>query len=190
MTDIPASPPADERPALERPRKAAGADDVALTALYEEHRSEVLGFLVRMTRDVEAAEDILQETFISLIREARAGRMPDRVRPWLYRTASNAAISRARRRASLTRLLPRLLDRGEPARPEGEMLRVERTSELHVALAALDPVGRAALLLAAQGFAGHEIAESIGRTDGATRTLMCRARIQLRQLLEAAEGRS
>jgi hypothetical protein len=45
-------------------------------------------------------------------------------------------------------------------------------------------------LLAAQGFDGREIAASIGRTEGATRTLMCRSRIKLRLLLEAAEGQS
>ncbi len=182
--------PADHRPALERPRKGGRADDLTLAALYEEHRSEVLGFLVRMTRDPEAAEDILQETFISLIDEAHAGRMPDRVRPWLYRTSSNEAISRSRRRARLTRLLPRLLDRREPARPEGETLRIERDSELHAALATLEPDGRVALLLAAQGFAGSEIAASIGRTEGATRTLMSRSRVRLRLLLETAEGQS
>ncbi|HET9083219.1 MAG TPA: sigma-70 family RNA polymerase sigma factor [Candidatus Limnocylindrales bacterium] len=180
--------PAEGRPALERPRRGGHADDLTLAALYEEHRSEVFGFLVRMTHDREAAEDVLQETFISLIGEARAGRMPDRVRPWLYRTASNAAISRSRRRARLTRLLPRLVDRREPGPPEGEFLRIERDSELHAALATLGPAGRAALLLAAQGFEGSEIAASIGRTEGATRTLMCRARIQLRQLLDASEG--
>jgi RNA polymerase sigma factor (sigma-70 family) len=116
--------------------------------------------------------------------------MPERVRPWLYRAASNAAISRSRRRTSLTRLLPRLLERAEPARPEGETLRVERDAELHLALATLEPDGRAALLLAAQGFDGREIAASIGRTEAATRTLMCRSRIKLRLLLEAAEGQS
>ena len=182
--------PAEQRVALERPRRGGRADDLTLTALYEEHRSAILGFAFRMTRDREAAEDILQETFISLIGEARAGRMPDRIRPWLYRTASNAAISRSRRRATLIRLLPRLVDRSEPIRPESETLRVERDSELHIALAALAPDGRAALLLAADGFAGSEIATSIGRTEGATRTLMCRARIQLRQLLDAAEGQA
>lgn len=182
--------PAERRVAIERPRRAGRADDLTLTALYEEHRSEILGFLFRMTRDREAAEDILQEIFISLIGEARAGRMPDRIRPWLYRTASNAAISRSRRRATLARLLPRLVDRREPIRPEGETLRVERDTELHIALAALAPDGRAALLLAAHGFAGSEIATSIGRTEGATRTLMCRARVQLRQLLDAAEGQA
>ena len=178
---------ADERPALERPRRSAPADEAALTATYEEHRSDVLAFLVRMTRDREAAEDVLQDTFIRLVTESQAGRMPDNVRAWLYRVAANGAISRTRRRLTLNRLLPRLLERPEPERPEGEYLRSERESELHTALASIEPHARAALLLAAQGFAGYEIAASIGRSEAATRTLMCRSRVQLRLLLEAAE---
>ena len=176
----------DQPPALERPRSSR-ADEATLTALYEEHSSEILGFLVRMTRDRGAAEDVLQETFVSLISESRAGKMPDLVRPWLYRTATNAVISRSRRRLALARLLPRLLDRREPEQPEAESLRLERESDLHAALARLVPDARAALLLAAQGFAGADIALAIGRSEGATRTLMCRAREDLRHELEAAE---
>jgi RNA polymerase sigma-70 factor (ECF subfamily) len=182
--------PAEVQPALERLHLAGRVDDATLTALYEAHRAELFGFLVRMTRDREAAEELLQDTFIRLIREGRAGRMPDEVRPWLYRVAANAAISRGRRGAVWGRLVPRLLDQREPARPETEFLRTERDAELHRALAGLAPDARAALLLAAQGFDGHEIAASIGRTEGATRTLLCRSRAHLRLVLEAAEGGS
>jgi RNA polymerase sigma-70 factor (ECF subfamily) len=189
VTDLPESTaPDDAQPALERLRRGAHPDELALTALYEAHRAELLGFLLRMTRDREAAEDLLQETFIRLIKEVRAGRAPDTVRPWLYRVAANAAISRSRHGAVWNRLLPRLVDRREPVRPESELLRAERETELHTALAELPPDGRAALLLAAQGFDGHEIAASIGRTDGATRTLLCRSRVQLRLVLEADKG--
>jgi RNA polymerase sigma-70 factor (ECF subfamily) len=178
----------DARPALERPRTGGHADEATLTAIYEERRAELFGFLLRMTRDPDVADDILQDTFIRLIQEARAGRMPDEVRAWLYRVAANAAISRGRRGQALHRLLPRLVDRREPVRPESEALRVERADDLGVALAELAPDGRAALVLAAQGFTGREIADSLGRTEGATRTLMCRARIQVRHRLEAEEG--
>ncbi len=181
--------PDDEQPALERARPVARADEAELAAIYETRRGELLAFLVGMTRDLDEAEDLLQETFVTLVREARAGRMPDDVRPWLYRVAANAMISRRRRFATWTRLVPRLLDRNEPERPEGEALRSERDAELHAALARLAPERRAALLLAARGFAGHEIAAAIGRSDGATRTLMCRARLELRGILEPAEGR-
>jgi RNA polymerase sigma-70 factor, ECF subfamily len=180
----------DALPAVERLRGGTRPGEAALTALYEAHRAELLGFLVRMTRDREAAEDLLQETFVRLIREARAGRMPDDVRPWLYRVAANAAISRSRHGAVWTRLVPRLVDHREPAVPDREYLRTERDAELHGALASLPVDGRAALLLAAHGFSGHQIAASIGRTEGATRTLMSRSRAQLRLVLEAAEGQS
>ena len=189
MTDTPESTAPDEaQPALERLHGGTRADEVTFTALYEAHRAELFGFLIRMTHDREVAEELLQDAFIRLIREARAGRMPDEVRPWLYRVAANAAISRARHGAVWTRLVPRLLDRRQPASAEGEFLRTERDAELHTALAGLPADARAALLLAAQGFGGHEIAASIGRTEGATRTLMSRSRAQLRLVLESAEG--
>jgi RNA polymerase sigma factor (sigma-70 family) len=181
--------PDEPSPALERARPAARADEAELATIYEERRGELFAFLVGMTRDAEVAEDLLQDTFLRLIREARAGRMPDDVRPWLYRVAANAAIDRGRRGASLARLLPRLLDRSDPPRPESEFLRAERDAELHAALGRLAPDRRAALLLAARGFSGTEVAGLIGRTDGATRTLLCRARLELRGVLEATEVR-
>jgi RNA polymerase sigma factor (sigma-70 family) len=189
VTELPETATPDETPpALERLDLAGRVDESALAALYEAHRGELLGFLVRMTRDREAAEELLQDAFIRLIREARAGRMPDDPRAWLYRVVANAAISRGRHGAVWTRLVPRLLDRRQPASPEGEFLRTERDAEVHAAMAGLAPDARAALLLAAQGFDGREIAASIGRTEGATRTLMSRSRAQLRLVLEAAGG--
>lgn len=191
MTDASETTATDEgQPDLEQLRLSRRVDDTALTALYEAHRGELFGFLVRMTRDREVAEELLQDAFIRLIREARAGRMPDQVRPWLYRVAANAAISRSRHGSVWTRLAPRLLDRREPDRPDSEFLRTERDIELHRALAGLAPDARAALLLAAQGFSGQEVAASIGRTEGATRTLMSRSRAQLRLILDAPEGGS
>ncbi len=181
--------PDDPPPALERARPAARAGEAELTAIYEQRRGELFAFLVGMTRDAEVAEDLLQDTFLRLVREARAGRMPDQVRPWLYRTAANAAVDRGRRGAVLGRLLPRLLSREEPPQPEAEALRSERDAELHAALAHLAPDRRAALLLAARGFSGQEVASLLGRTDGATRTLLCRARLELRAVLETAEVR-
>lgn len=191
VTDLPESTTPDEaQPPMARLGMGAESDEIVLTALYEAHRAELFAFLIRMTRDREAAEDLLQEVFIRMIREARAGRMPDHVRAWLYRAASNAAISRSRRDAVWGRLMPRLVDRREPAAPETEALSAERTSELHAGLAELLPDARAALLLAAQGFDGHEIAASIGRSEGATRTLLCRSRVRLRLVLESAEDQT
>ena len=43
-------------------------------------------------------------------------------------------------------------------------------------------------MLAAHGFSGREVAEAIGRSELATRTLLCRARLRLRERLESTEG--
>ncbi len=189
MTDLPeATSPDDPQPTIERLQSGVRSDELALSTVYQAHRAELFAFLVRMTRDRETAEDLLQDTFIRLINEARAGRMPEAIRPWLYRVAANAAISRSRRGTAWTRLIPRLVDQREPERPESDLLRSERNRELRAAMADLAPDGRAALLLAAHGFNGQEIAVAIGRTEGATRTLLCRSRVRLRLVLEAEEG--
>lgn len=46
---------------------------------------------------------------------------------------------------------------------------------------------RTALLLAAHGFSGREVAEALGRTELATRSLICRARLRLREHLGGTE---
>jgi RNA polymerase sigma factor (sigma-70 family) len=179
--------PDEPPPAVERARPTGRADEASLAAVYAERRGELLAFLVGMTRDPEVAEDLLQDTFVRLIREARAGRMPENVRAWLYRVAANAAIDRGRRGAALGRLLPRLFSRDDPPAPESEALRSERDAELHAALARLVPDRRAAVLLAARGFSGAEVASLLGRSELATRALLCRARLELRGILDQAE---
>lgn len=187
MSDISAPAAPEGPPSLERARIVGHAAETELAALYAERRGELLAFLVGMTRDPEAAEDILQEAFLRLVREARAGRMPDQPRAWLYRVAANAAIDRGRRGQTLVRFLPRLFSRDEPDAPEDAALRAERDAELHAALGRLSADRRAALLLAARGFSGAEVAALLGRSEPATRTLLCRARLELRGLLDPAE---
>ena len=61
----------------------------------------------------------------------------------------------------------------------------EASSALAAALGTLPEVTRTALLLAASGYPGAEIAAAIGRSDTATRTMMSRARLKLRGSLAA-----
>ena len=166
--------------------------DHAVVEAWRAHHGELYGFLSRSTRDPAAAEDLLQETFLRLTQEARAGRMPGLVRPWLFRVAGNLAISRARRGSTALRWLHRQADPDSRTAesPESRTVRHEEATDMATALAGLSPDARAALLLASEGFSGVEIAAAIGRTDGATRTLMCRARLRLRSELASRGGRS
>jgi len=168
-----------------------GAVEAFVTAAWADHHAEVHAFLVRTTRDPGVAEDLLQEAYLRLTREGRSGRPPTNVRAWLYRVGSNLAVSRGRRVSAALRGLVRMGGSASTADahevPETGYLRREGRAELMAALDRLSSDARAALLLSSEGFTGAEIAAAIGRSELATRTLLCRARVQIRQHLESVE---
>lgn len=160
-----------------------------VTHAYETHQRELFGFALRSARDREAAAELVQETFLRLISALRAGQEPSNIRAWLYRVCANLAVSRARRIAVADRWLPRLLRSDTTAGPETEYLRAEGDRRLTAALDQLSNTERTALMLAARGFSGREIAAAIGKHESATRGLLFRARLRLRQRLDAEEER-
>ena len=174
-------------------RMASRQADDYVTAAYEAHHREVYSFLARTLRDDGEAEDLLQETFLRLSREVRANRVPDQLRGWLFQVAANLATSRFRRRGVVRRWLDRFgaseTETPIAPSPEAQMLGRERFAEMEEVLRRLPEASRTALLLAAEGFSGAEIARAIGRSENATRTLLCRARQHIREELEGPEAR-
>jgi len=172
--------------------RAAATAEAFVRLAFESYHEELYGFLRRTTGDEAVAQDLLQETFLRLMREARAGRPADQTRAWLYRVATNLAISRARRGRTVLGWLGRLAlthPRDIAAESaEAGVLRQERSRALEAALALIGADARSALILSGQGFSGAEIARTIGRSEAATRTLMSRARVQLRHIIETQEG--
>ena len=157
---------------------------------YESFHTEIFSFAMRGTRERSAAEDATQEAFIRLLREARDHRVPDDARAWLYRVVSNLLISGGRRATVAQRWRIAIARRDTPFQPspEATVMRRERRDAVQVALDAMSPDARTALLLAANGFKGREIADALGRTELATRALLCRARTHLRSTLDAPDG--
>jgi len=170
---------------LVRDRAPFASGDVV--AAYEAHQRELYSFALASTRSPEAAEDVVQEAFLRLVRTLSDGRPPTNTRAWLYRVSANLIISRARRRSVAEHWLPFLFGPETAPGPEQEYLRREDERRLGVALDGLSAIERTALILASRGFAGREVAATIGRSEAATRTLLCRARHKLRALVEQEE---
>jgi RNA polymerase sigma factor (sigma-70 family) len=162
--------------------------DLIVTEAYEAFQADVYSFALHSTRDADAAADVTQETFFRLIGEVRSNGPPANLRAWLFRVASNLVLTGHRRRSVFDRYRG-LLARPEVSHdtPERVAIEGERTQRIEAALARVSSDAKVGLLLAAQGFAGREIADAIGRTELATRTLLCRARIQLRDELGSFE---
>lgn len=164
------------------------AVDAVVTAAYAAHRVELFSFLFSGVRDRDVAEDLLQDVFVRFMRQVGSGQAPLNTRGWLYRVASNLVISRGRRLSVAARWLSRATNPDPIEAADSRVLRRERADDLEVMLGRLAPDARTAILLQGHGFSGPEIAAAIGRTDGATRTLLCRARVRLRLLLESEEA--
>ncbi len=158
-------------------------DDILLTDLYVAHAPGLTRWMTSFTRDPEVAADVVQEAFLRLARELEAGRRPDNAPAWLAQVARNLATSRARRVSTASRFEPFLERPSSPDDPAAAVIATERAAAVHAALADLRPVDRTALLLAAEGHHNAEIAVRIGRTELATRALLCRARRRLRPML-------
>jgi len=78
------------------------AGDVrAFERLLARHEKPVWNFLRRFSRDAEAAEDLLQEVFLRVVKDAQEAEAPwkgnAKFSTWLYTIARNLCIDRARR---------------------------------------------------------------------------------------------
>ncbi|MDQ3688750.1 MAG: sigma-70 family RNA polymerase sigma factor [Chloroflexota bacterium] len=170
--------------------RARGETVAALAMLastaYADHADALRSRFAAYTRDQAAAEDLVHETFVRLLIELAAGRQPRHLRGWLFRVGLNLATSRARHHKVARRRAPELVWRGVAPSPEDELIERESAALLTGRLAALPHDVRAALLLSADGYSGAEIARRIGRSELATRSLICRHRRGLRDSVAAA----
>jgi RNA polymerase sigma-70 factor (ECF subfamily) len=192
-------PSAAVRPALADPellRRVRAGDGDAFALLYRRHAGPLFNFLLRMTRQRELAEDLLQETFTKAWRAARTWD-PNRGSPraWLYAIALNTA------RSELVRAVHRRPhDPIEPDSPpasqraDGERLlneglqRVEHGAAVEQALDALPAFLKEVVVLRCQQqlpFA--EIARVTGAPVGTLKSRYHRAVGLLRSRLGGAE---
>jgi RNA polymerase sigma factor (sigma-70 family) len=171
-------------PVTVRAGAAARDTEAVVLAAYEAHARDLNAFARSLVREREAAEDVVAEAYLRLVREVGAGRQPDDVRAWLYRVVANLVMSRGRRLTVARRFLVHLVDRRSSESPEARHLRLDVDPALREAVLALPPDSRVALVMAARGASGVEIAAAIGRSEAATRTLLTRARQRVRARLE------
>jgi RNA polymerase sigma-70 factor (ECF subfamily) len=162
--------------------------------LFEEFSAPIYNYVLRMVGDHDRAADITQDTFIKAYRKLDTVTEATSTRSWLYRIATNTAIDDMRRR----RLLVRVTDdedqpafANEPDRgpgPEAQVLASTLDERVQRALMTLRPNHRQCLLLSdLEDMAPQQIGEVMGISYAAVRTLLCRARGEMRRAL-AAEG--
>jgi RNA polymerase sigma-70 factor, ECF subfamily len=191
------SPPPDEGALIEA---SQSGDPGAQEALVRRYQDRVYGFAMRMCRNVEDAKDILQETFLGMVRALPDFRGESRFTTWLYRIASNACLKKHRRGVfdpepeqviSLDALIPRPDAEGrKPEIPdwsedaERALLRGELARQIEAAIDTLPREYRIVLLLRdVEGFSAEETAEMLRLSVPAVKSRLHRARVIVRQQL-------
>lgn len=69
-----------------------GDDRLAFTVIVNRHGPAVLGYLIKMCRNKQQAEDFFQETFQRVHRKAHTFR-GETMKPWLFKIATNVALN-------------------------------------------------------------------------------------------------
>jgi RNA polymerase sigma-70 factor, ECF subfamily len=168
---------------LELMRRTASGDAAAFRALADLHLSKIMNFAYRMLHDRAEAEDVAQESFLRLWKEAGRFEGKAKVSTWLHTVAHNLCIDRLRRRRE--KPMPEAIDEARSSNEPGGLLDRKRTAAVvEEALAQLPERQRAAITLVHyQGLGNIEAAEVLGVEVEAIESLLARGRRALRAAL-------
>jgi RNA polymerase sigma-70 factor (ECF subfamily) len=160
--------------------RAKAGDEEALEALYRAFETPVYNLARRILRRPEDAEDVLQETFLEVLRSIKRYRGDGPLWGWVRRIASSKALMRIRREQ--LRATDELMeDAGaHPPAAVGTRIDLERAFER------LSQTSRAVVWLHdVEGYTHEEIAEMMDRSVSFSKSQLARAHSRLRGILAA-----
>ncbi len=184
-------------PRFPRPVDATAVRDARFAEVVRTYEAPLSRYLVRMVGDIELARDLAQETFLSAY-SAWPDPEPRHLSAWLYRIATNHALSHLRRRKVIrwvpfSQLAARGARAGRDADADAGSLDhlfpseaspsdgIVEADAIETILDGMDPRDRATLLLHAAGFSGAEIGEQLNGSPASARTRLSRARAHFRE---------
>jgi RNA polymerase sigma-70 factor (ECF subfamily) len=188
----------DDRTLLAR---AQGGDMSAFEELVGRHEEKVYGLALRMTRSEADAAEIAQDTFLSAYQHLAEFRGEAAFGSWVHRIAANNALMRLRRQRVLDIVSdeqlegPEFTERGSLAeapetdwsrRADDKILDEELGRAIQEATDALPEGYREVFLLKdVEGLSYEEISEMVGISVPAVKSRLHRARLALREAIDA-----
>ncbi len=162
----------------------AQGDAVAFRRLVDLHLGACVATGRRLLDEVAESEDVAQEAFLRLWRNAATLQVgPNGIRPWLRRVTANLAIDRLRARRSVTPV-DEVPDQPVRAAQEDGLVAADLTRTVQQALADLPERQRVAIsLFHFEGLSQVEVGRAMGVSDEAVESLLGRGRRALRAAL-------
>ena len=168
-------------------------DDRALEQLVERHQRLVIGTVGRMLGAGSDAEDIAQQVFVRVWKNAKRYEPRAKFTTWLLKITRNLVFNELRRRSRHPQV-PLQAESEEEERPlkdehavapDASLLEHELQEAVDAAIANLPETQRMAVILRRyEELSYEEIAESLDQSVSAVKSLLFRARTELRQSLK------
>jgi len=173
-------------------RRVAVGDVEAFQGLIEAHQSRVVGTVAKMLGDDIDSEDIAQQVFIRIWKSAGRYQPTAKFTTWLFKITRNLVFNELRRRKRHP-VTPLQQEEEEhffqPAdcgsmSPDASLLDSELNDAVQIAIDALPETQRMAIILRRyEEMPYEEIGEVLGLSVPAVKSVLFRARAELRQQL-------
>ena len=152
--------------------RARDGDHDAFAMIVTAYRDRIFGIAIGMLRNRDAAEDVVQETFIKAYKSLKGFRGEANIYTWLYRIAVNTAHNYLRQRrpgaVDIDEVAP-VLETGDPD-PSERVFGVEVGEAIEKAVSALPGRQREVFIFHYFEQMTHgEIAEALGISEGAVK---------------------
>src|SRR5687768_16980240 len=81
-------------------RQVRAGSTAALATLFERHHARVYGYCLRMTGNRAAAEDLVQDVFMKMLKYKATFKDDSELVPWMFGIARNSCLAHLKRRAN------------------------------------------------------------------------------------------
>ena len=182
--------------------RAKSGDLEALEALYRAFETPVYNLALRVLRRPEDAEDVLQETFLEVVRSIKQYRGEGHLWGWIRQIATSKALMRIRH--DRVRETEEFHEESAAGAGAGEAAgvgvmagsggmspgAVPAQIDLERAFEQLSETSRAVVWLHdVEGYTHEEIAERMGKTVSFSKSQLARAHVRLRRMLDEGVAR-
>ena len=174
-------------------------DAFAFEMLVDRHQSKIQRFMQGWVRNIQQSEDLAQDVFLKVYKARKTYVPTAKFTTWLYRIANNVAsnhvrdsshrreyqLSKSENDSASQLIIENIAIAPSGFHPSKRIDRLERSEAVLQALQALGDRQRTALMLSKfEGMSYQEISETMGLSVKAIKSLLSRARVNIKNLLE------
>jgi RNA polymerase sigma-70 factor, ECF subfamily len=174
-------------------------DAFAFEMLVDRHQSKIQRFMQGWVRNIQQSEDLAQDVFLKVYKARKTYVPTAKFTTWLYRIANNVAsnhvrdsshrheyqLSKSENSSASQLIIENIAIAPSGFQPSRRIDRLERSEAVLQALQALGDRQRTALMLSKfEGMSYQEISETMGLSVKAIKSLLSRARVNIKNLLE------